>query len=371
MIHLTCTNCRATLEIDDAFAGGVCRCQHCGTIQTVPVQMKGNATSAAAAATAVSAPSQKEQKQKSLYQHERRAQAQQQTGSGTGLDALSEAVASSGLARRGLRKPGEAEVMAAGGLEYATPPQQKKSTSLWIVLGAVATGMLLMVGLWGYAFIGRPVVVAPPPSTPVMGGSSGMTVTTPSGGTTGGTDEAVAVSPGAYFCGIDLSTATSIVYVLDRGSASAELLDALKAATYASLETLGPRRKFAIVFWQAGSEPAVTFPQQGMIEASAGNIAEATKAVEDVVAQGRSDPATAIDNAAARSPSDVVFVTAKGDDLGEEVVAQIGKALGGKRVHAVAIGEEVGTTLKTIAKQQNGSYQSLSKRQLNEYAQGR
>ena len=24
------------LEIDDAFAGGVCRCQHCGTIQTVP-----------------------------------------------------------------------------------------------------------------------------------------------------------------------------------------------------------------------------------------------------------------------------------------------------------------------------------------------
>src|SRR3954465_1249324 len=40
MISLTCTSCQTTLSIDDAFAGGVCRCQHCGTIQTVPVRLK-------------------------------------------------------------------------------------------------------------------------------------------------------------------------------------------------------------------------------------------------------------------------------------------------------------------------------------------
>ena len=40
MISLTCTSCKRSLEIDDAFAGGVCRCQFCGTIQTVPAGFK-------------------------------------------------------------------------------------------------------------------------------------------------------------------------------------------------------------------------------------------------------------------------------------------------------------------------------------------
>ena len=40
MISLTCTSCKKVLQIDDAFAGGVCRCQYCGTIQTVPASLK-------------------------------------------------------------------------------------------------------------------------------------------------------------------------------------------------------------------------------------------------------------------------------------------------------------------------------------------
>ena len=40
MISLTCTSCKRALEIDEAFAGLVCRCQYCGTIQTVPAALK-------------------------------------------------------------------------------------------------------------------------------------------------------------------------------------------------------------------------------------------------------------------------------------------------------------------------------------------
>src|SRR6185369_17907745 len=40
MISLNCTSCKKVLEVDEAFAGGVCRCQHCGTIQTVPSHLK-------------------------------------------------------------------------------------------------------------------------------------------------------------------------------------------------------------------------------------------------------------------------------------------------------------------------------------------
>ncbi|HEX8523008.1 MAG TPA: hypothetical protein VF669_12190 [Tepidisphaeraceae bacterium] len=40
MISLPCSHCQTVLTIDEAFAGGVCRCQHCGTIQTVPANLK-------------------------------------------------------------------------------------------------------------------------------------------------------------------------------------------------------------------------------------------------------------------------------------------------------------------------------------------
>ena len=46
MISLTCTSCKKVLQIDDAFAGGVCRCQYCGTIQTVAASLKNSPNAA-------------------------------------------------------------------------------------------------------------------------------------------------------------------------------------------------------------------------------------------------------------------------------------------------------------------------------------
>jgi hypothetical protein len=40
LITLPCNHCQKTLTLDEAFAGGVCRCQHCGSIQTVPANLK-------------------------------------------------------------------------------------------------------------------------------------------------------------------------------------------------------------------------------------------------------------------------------------------------------------------------------------------
>src|SRR5688572_17913038 len=55
VIALNCTSCQKSLEIDDAFAGGVCRCQYCGTIQTVPAALKRGARPGVAATTASAA----------------------------------------------------------------------------------------------------------------------------------------------------------------------------------------------------------------------------------------------------------------------------------------------------------------------------
>ena len=40
MITISCNKCSRTLELDDAFAGGVCRCGTCGAIQHVPRELR-------------------------------------------------------------------------------------------------------------------------------------------------------------------------------------------------------------------------------------------------------------------------------------------------------------------------------------------
>jgi len=77
MISITCTNCQSVLTIDDAFAGGVCRCQFCGTIQTVP--SKAEAALHASGVTTTT---------KSLYHKENAPSPSRAESSGTGLEDL-------------------------------------------------------------------------------------------------------------------------------------------------------------------------------------------------------------------------------------------------------------------------------------------
>src|SRR3954449_5158278 len=92
MIRLTCTHCKATLEMDDAFAGGVCRCQHCGTIQTVPTHAKNNAAYPHTAGKTSN---------KSLYKGRTGPSFEAGSSSSSGLDELASAVAGSGLGGTG------------------------------------------------------------------------------------------------------------------------------------------------------------------------------------------------------------------------------------------------------------------------------
>jgi hypothetical protein len=89
MIQITCTSCKRNLSIDDAFAGGVCRCQFCGAIQTVAA--KGSPQKNAVGAA---------KGPKTLFEKKART-----LGSGSGLEDLADVVHSSGLANADLRKP--------------------------------------------------------------------------------------------------------------------------------------------------------------------------------------------------------------------------------------------------------------------------
>src|SRR5437867_54364 len=130
MINLTCTNCKKLLEIDDAFAGGVCRCKFCGTIQTVPSHKTRAAAPAVSAAPKAAPPS------KTLFQTSGRVEVSHPPAtSGTGLEELAQIVASSGLAGTGLR---------ASRLRKPPPPPASK-LKLYLIVGGGVLGLLIVV----------------------------------------------------------------------------------------------------------------------------------------------------------------------------------------------------------------------------------
>src|SRR6476646_4442880 len=133
MITLTCTSCKKLLQIDDAFAGGVCRCKFCGTIQTVPSQKTTRAASPTAAGVAPKAPPPP----KTLFQSSSAAAPVSHHApppAGSGLDELAQIVASSGLVGTGLRAPHLRK-------QPAPPPSQSR---LYLFIGAGVLGVLVI-----------------------------------------------------------------------------------------------------------------------------------------------------------------------------------------------------------------------------------
>jgi hypothetical protein len=354
MITVNCSQCKAALEMDDAFAGGVCRCHYCGTIQTVPAQAKRVPVSAGAPASTrtqqVDAPG---------------AAAKEASG----LDALAHVVANSGLSGAGMRSPAQPQAAAPAAptpVDYAMPSRQKTlNTPMIVALGVIAL-LLIMVGWLMFGTTTTTVVTpAPRPSpgpgvTPAPPGGNGhIPAPQPDG-------EPEAVAAGPNFCGIDLTGVPSVVYVLDRGGATAALFDALKEATYRSVESLKPGRKFQIIFWDNGSTTAA-YPADGLADASPQEVEAARKQFADLVAFGSTSAGDALRRAAAERPGAIVLVTPKAIELDEDLPNQVHALLRGRstKVHTVALGGDDGNpVLKSIADKTRGEFRVVTEKDL-------
>lgn len=377
MISISCTNCKATLEMDDAFAGGVCRCRFCGTIQTVPAKSPRGAAAAGAAPKSG----------KAIY-HKRPggdaagAGAAVGTGSGTGLDELADAVASSGLPSSGLagmaggvpgrpgRRNGQAVAAAAlPGTEDLTSPvlpyraPVKGNSQLAVFLG-VAVGLVVaaLLGVIAYLLLARGSAPVPAPVT--AGGSSGGT-------------PAVAVAPAAVsgpsFAGVALADAPSVVYVLDRSWANEEVFDTLKATTYRSIESLGPRTTFQVILWEhKDAADNVAFPENGVGPATPQNIAACKDRLETEVAFGNTTPDRAMALAAAQRPAVIILASAKGLSLDRDsALGAVDAALAGSstKVHTFALGQgDESPVLREIAQRYGGQYRQLPLANLRKFS---
>ncbi|HZL38205.1 MAG TPA: hypothetical protein VFC78_23015 [Tepidisphaeraceae bacterium] len=365
MISITCTHCHTVLTIDEAFAGGVCRCQHCGTIQTVPAHLKnsGGTPTASGAGT------------KTLYQNKAAGRGAggnpAASASPSGLDDLANAVAgSSGLSSSGLtgsasaaRRPASGPAARAGSQirsvpqarahapqpDEAEPRAARKLPLMPVVIGGGAV-LLVLIGL--IIFLA------------VRGGSPDKTGGTGAGSNTPG-------AGGATFAGIEMA-GPSVVFLLDRGNSIGNAFDPAKAAIYQALGNLGPEKKFAVILWNNGGDD-VAYPRDGLRGASPEEIEGCKKALDDVVADGESTLRSALEKAMARQPAIIVIITGK-PHLNEDDESALGTAkdtAGGRiKFDAVIVGAGIDNpTLQFLTQATGGQYHQIGEKELRDSVQ--
>jgi hypothetical protein len=334
VIELTCANCRNTLEVDDAFAGGVCRCQYCGTIQTVPKPGARAATPGGKRAAAGA------NEPKALYQVKSRTGL---SSAPSGLEELAEVVHSSGLSS-GLANRSPRNITSA------TPAQQKASnrtTLIAFVSGFVIVAILCLIAVV-VVFSGN-------------GAEDGTETTT-------GID-ALPKTPGFYKTEL---SADKVVYVIDRGDATATHFPIIKSLITRSVASLGGDRRFAVVLWNNGGDDAYPLAG-GSTYANADEVGKLSKWLDDVSTGRATSVESAIDNAAAQSPGEIVLLTAKSDQLGfTDFAADVLKAVKGKNIklHCFSLGDSPSDDpLKTVARESKGTFTHITRPELSQLRQ--
>jgi len=342
MINLTCTNCKKLLQIDDAFAGGVCRCKFCGTIQTVPSQKTRAASPTATAVAPKAAPPPK-----SLFQSSGRIAAGHGPGtSGTGLEELAQIVASSGLAGTGLR---------ASHLRRPPPPPASNLKLYLFIGGGVLALLVIVLVVWLIMHSGTDY--------------SNQTVNNPNPqqARTDNANPAPQPPQSPNYMGLPLS-GPSVIYLLDRGSGTLETFDYMKRGAIRSIASLGAGTKFQIIFWETDS--LIEFPQGAMRYATAENVAATDEAIKDVYAFSQSTIDKAFEKALALNPAEIVIVTGKyglDDEFVNSVLAL--RKTSPVKIHTVALGKSSSPeALKKLAEKTGGQFREVSGAALAEYA---
>lgn len=353
MIQLTCTKCQALLTVDDGFAGGVCRCKHCGTIQTVPAQIRRPPTP-----TGVGVPHAPDSP-KTLFQ----VPSPSSPGASS-LDELAQVIASSGLSGTGLTAE-----------RTRTPPPHAPRPNTTLLISTAAAALLLLAAVVAYLVThpSNPTVdqtptqtqKSPPhlanlPADPQLEPASSPQVSDPL------SQLPAAKTPA--FMGLSLS-GPSVVYLLDRGSGTIETYDHLKLAAFNSVDSLGPNIKFQVIFWE--TDKTVAWPTDAVTYATQQNASACRNALADVYCFGQSRIEPALQKALAQNPAEIVVATGK-IGLDDKFVSQVMAARknSNAKIHTFCLGDTGSPdALKSLAQKTGGQFRQVSIPDLRLFAQ--
>jgi hypothetical protein len=370
MIQINCNNCKALLQIDDAFAGGVCRCRYCGTIQTVPKHLKqsANGDQASVSESVVKAGTAKA---KTLYKKKAGMRGESAVGSGSGLDELANIVASSsGLSSKRLTRGASGGQPEAAESSHPVTGTASRTgmdhRTLWIVSGA--TGLIVLL-------LGVIIVMAVSDRSKQSSVSNANATGGPTGTGTGNTAVAdpgrstgTSASAVPTFLGQALDF-NSVSFVVDRSAGTVEQgrLELLKVAVHRTLEQFGEGRRFQVVFWDRDSS-AWSFPKTGMLNANKANLDALWAELQNVTGGGQTRADKAFKKAADLNPDAIVLIPVKPfleDDFDTKMLRLRGTSKA--KVLCFSLGEPaLEKELKQLADKTNGAFQPVSQTELKD-----
>lgn len=361
MIQIECSSCNKSLAIDDAFAGSVCRCQYCGTIQTVPkagqaassegdshralFKRKSRIESALSpysddlerAADEMDSASLSPNAIASSPSHRSANPPSEDIGSSrTAAQASRRAAASTGAVATPKKATEAASYMPRPSRSAAAAAPQPPRKSKVLLAAGICAGAILLSAIAAYAFF-----IGYAPETDAPKADSATAITNP------------AAALGANVQGTPLTGGT-IVYILDRSGVTQEAFGKIVSACLKSVESLGSSRTFQIMVWNGLQQ--LSYPADKPLEASGAQVAIARKAIVDTYA-GSSDLAGHLVLAANNGATDVVVFSAV--DADEHMATEIRQALTGKsvRLHSVAVGADLrGTWMRRLSEEFGGSF---------------
>jgi len=295
-IRIRCQDCRKKISIDEAFAGGMCRCPYCKALVYVDEAAPGAKGSGASRPNApVSRP-------------------------GAPGQAAEPVVHSAG--------PSANASVDTEHVPMARPVKiQGIITIILLVLLVFMVGGGITVAVF-YLPDGRNGNVPPPPNVPVN-----INTTAKSGP-----------------CVLDIQVATPIIYVLDGGSAMRSALDSARLVTMRSVESLGDGKYNVLV----SSEAQDKLLSPGFVPGGKKGVEALRAFLQAVMPMGASDIPRSLAAALEKKPKTVVLFTRKPVDnamgLAEKAKAQ------GAVIHTITIDgdSEVIDSMKSLAEASGG-----------------
>jgi hypothetical protein len=232
------------LEIDDGFAGGVCRCVHCRAMQSVPKARQASVPAA---------------EPKALYTPKNSRSGQAASG-GVAEETGSE-LSGSGLGSSGVYG-GSAQ------RRFIPPPPRAVGARLKYAMVGIVGVIVILAGVVAWLIFG---------SSDSHGTGVSKDATAPGSAVTA-QNHAIAepaVTSGPAVGGIALRE-PKLVYLFDRGTLHGASLEAAKKAVGQSLDSLGVTQQFRVIVWDStGALAAVAMPTEGMSAATADSFASA------------------------------------------------------------------------------------------------
>ena len=380
MIRINCTQCKSTLDIDEAFAGGVCRCQHCGTIQTVPKHLK---TAVSTSPTPMPAANSGNGKSFDHYGTKSNPMGSKTSGShASGLDELADVVASSGGLSHGLTGSGlqNRRNMRGPTRELPAPsasPIDPAKTKLVPMILIIGLAIVLMLGVIIGILINNNKSNSTAENQPNTGSrSTGLTSTNTN------TNPNPTIQPKQVQAPAKPKPITgpqifntplideSVVYLIDRGAASQPVFDLMVKACSNSIVKLSAAQRYQVVFWKLDSDKEAFAVPKKMVQA--GDKAQISKLESDlgmISCYGESSIKSAMDKAIYSNPAAIVILTPKTTD--DAFVKQVmgSRKENTTRIYCFSINNPNSkSAMEEVARKTGGVYKNVTPEELQSAA---